>query len=197
MKITEKYSVQIQMSVVLCMAIAGYMIGKYYAFLPWSFDVAMVSLVFLAFADWMRRSDFMNKNYFYTLVLPLAVWIYFLQMGIHIELATRSYPYGILSIIEAIAGSLVIISCSKLLERCKVISIFFAWCGKNSMIILILHCLEMMYFDWENLVYNRLPFTVYGFRIFIIKITVILLLTLLYDLIKKGCNFARINCVSK
>ena len=185
MKKMEHQSNSKKYSVILLIACLGYLIGRYYAFLPWSIDVAMVSLIFVAFADWMRKNNYLERGCFYTLVLPMIMWIYFLHLGIHIELATREYPLGILSIIEAIAGTLVVISLSRYLERVMFFSSFLAWCGKNSMIILAIHCLEMMYFNWNDWVYSKLPFTINWFREFIIKITVILIITFLVELFLK------------
>lgn len=104
MKITEKFADFVHLSIIILLAIAGYLIGVYYAFLPWSLDVALVSLVFLVFGNWMRRTEFLENSYFWILVLPMLVWIYFLRMGIHIELAVRAYPMGIFCIYRSNCG---------------------------------------------------------------------------------------------
>lgn len=175
MKMLEKYSDSIKTGAVLILALIGYLLGKYFAFLPWSLDVALVSLVFIAFGQWAGKTQFFEKNSFYTFVLPLGIWIYFLRMGVHIELATRSYPLGGLTIIEAIAGSIVVITVSKMLAKATYISDFLAWAGRNSMLILGVHCIELMYFNWDAMVYSYLPFTMNWFRIFIVKSVVILM----------------------
>ncbi len=81
--------------------------GKYYAYMPWSLDVAMVALPFVAVGNWMQKSDFFQQSSLFTLVIPFCIWIYFLKNGTYIELATRSYPLGFLSMVEAVAGSIV------------------------------------------------------------------------------------------
>lgn len=185
MSLMKKCKESLKIAVIFILALAGYLIGKYYAFMPWSLDVALVSLMFFYFGDWLRRAEIFDKvGLFGTLVVPGTVWIYCLQMGIHIELATRKYPFGILSILEAIAGSMVVISCSKLLQNVNILSGLLVWCGKNSMIILILHCLEMMYFNWNAWIFDKLPFSVNWFRAFVIKMTFILILTCVYDIFK-------------
>lgn len=162
---------------ILVLAFGGYMIGKYYAFMPWSLDVALVCLIFIGIGNWLRRESFFDKSYSYILIIPATVWIYFMKMGISIELAVRSYPFGIFCIIEAIAGSIVVISISKLLNKNKIMTAILSWVGKNSMIILGIHCLELMYFNWDNYIFAYLPFTMNWFRIFVIKSIVILFLT--------------------
>ena len=169
---------------VLVLAFCGYLIGKYYAFMPWSLDVALVSLTFIAAGNWLRIENFFDKSYSYILIIPATVWIYFMKMGISIELDTRSYPLGIFSIIEAIAGSIVVISISKLLNKNKIMATILSWVGKNSMIVLGIHCLELMYFNWDNNIFAYLPFTMNWFRIFVIKSIVILFLTGVIVIIK-------------
>lgn len=185
MKILERYEPAVRIAAIAVLASLGGLIGLRYAFLPWSLDVAMVALIFIAFGNWMRKSDFLNKNYWYTFAIPAAVWIYFVRMGIHIELATRSYPLGVLCIIEAIAGSVMVISLSKFLSRFTLLTDIMSWIGRNSMLILAIHCLELMYFNWDEKVYAYLPFTVNWFRIFIIKSIVILLITALINFFRK------------
>ena len=188
MKLLERYR-RICPWVILSLAFLGYLMGKYYAFMPWSLDVALVALIFIGVGNWMRKVELWEKSYCYTLVIPAVIWIYFLRMGISIELATRSYPLGIFSIIEAIAGSMVIISIAKLLNKSKVITVIFSWIGRNSMIILGIHCLELMYFNWEKYIFDYMPFTMNWFRVFIIKSIFILSLTGVIVFIKKMKNF--------
>ena len=188
MKLLERYR-RICPWVILSLAFLGYLMGKYYAFMPWSLDVALVALIFIGVGNWMRKVELWEKSYCYTLVIPAVIWIYFLRMEISIELATRSYPLGIFSIIEAIAGSMVIISIAKLLNKSKVITVIFSWIGRNSMIILGIHCLELMYFNWEKYIFDYMLFTMNWFRVFIIKSIFILSLTGVIVFIKKMKNF--------
>lgn len=190
MKLSEKYHVICPWGI-LALSFAGYVIGKYYAFMPWSLDVALVSLIFIGVGNWMRKESFFEKSYCYTLIIPAVVWIYFLRMGISIELATRSYPLGIFSIIEAIAGSVAVISIAKLLNKSRGVTIVLSWIGRHSMIILGVHCLELMYFNWEQWVYAYLPFTLNWFRIFVIKGSVILLVTGVVVLLQNSIVFAK------
>ena len=185
MKLLENYSSGIRLGVLVLLAFAGYVVGKYYAFLPWSLDVALVSLLFMAVGDWLRRNKFFETNGAYKLAIPAAVWIYFLTKGICIELAPRSSPLGIWCIVEAVAGSLTVISLSQLLSRYRGITNILSWIGQNTMLILALHCLEMMYFNWNDLVFSRLPFEMNWFRIFVIKTAVILAVTAGIDMIKR------------
>ena len=156
----------------------GYWIGINYAFLPWSLDVALVSLVFMATGDWMHRKNYFEKNRIYIFVLPLISWIGIMVIfRCYIELAMRSYPFGIISILEAIAGSIVLISFSKYAERFQWFSKIFSWIGERSMIILGIHCIELMYFNWEKYIFSYFPFEMNWASLFLVKSIVILLIT--------------------
>lgn len=165
------------------LAYTGYWIGENYAFMPWSLDVALVSLIFIGVGDWMHRSGYLDKNLIYTLVLPFFCWagmMFFFRS--YIELAMRSYPAGIFSVIEAIAGSIVLISASKYMERFEWINKTFSWLGKNSMVILGIHCMEMMYFKWSDWIFPYLPWEINWIGVFIIKSIFIIALTAILTL---------------
>ena len=134
----------------------------------------------------MRKGNLSEKSIWYTLILPAAVSIYFLRMGIHIEMATRSYPYTVFCMVEAIAGSMTVLAISRILSRFRFCAAALAWVGRNSMVILGLHCLEMMYFNWNTWVYAYLPFTINWFREFVIKSVSILAVTAVIALGKQG-----------
>lgn len=93
----------------------------------------------------------------------------------------RSYPAGIFSLIEAIAGSIVLISVSKYMEKIELINNVFSWLGKNSMVILGIHCMEMMYFRWNDWVFSYLPWEINWISVFIIKSIFIIALTAVID----------------
>lgn len=157
------------------LAYAGYRTGQDYAFLPWSLDVALVALIFIALGDWMRRSGFLDKELIYTLVLPAAVWVScVLILRSSIDMSMRSYPAGIFTLVEAAAGSILLISVSRYLEHCRWIGVAFAWIGKNSMIILGIHCIELMYMDQDAPLLTCLPVPMTWISVFMIKSILIL-----------------------
>lgn len=171
-------------------AYTGYLLGKFYAFMPWSLDVALVSLIFIGIGDWLRQSNFLSKNYLYTLFLPFLTWLYIIgSTKSYIELATRDYPAGVFSILEAIAGSLVLITVSKLWEKYLPFSKAIAWFGKNSMYILGGHCIEMMYFNWNDWVFMYLPFHVTWIHIFLLKMVIITITAALIEFTKTRIYF--------
>ncbi len=173
MRIFSRKSTVITTCIILLVAVGGYVIGYYYAYMPWSLDVAMVAIVFIAVGNWMRKAEFFKQSWLFMFVIPMCVWIYFLKTSTYIELATRSYPLGFLSLVEAVAGSMVCISVGRILEHNRFWTKVFSWLGENSMVILAVHCLEMMYFNWEKYIYSHLPISLNWFRIFFIKTVII------------------------
>ena len=142
----------VQDLVLLFLALCGYFIGTRVAFLPWSLDVAMYSLVFFMAGDYLRLHPI--KKEAVVTVLALVVWIALLYKHVQIELAVRQYPYVFLGAVCAVAGSIVIMQVSKEIAKIPFISSTFSWLGKNSLVILGVHCLELRFFKWENWVYS-------------------------------------------
>ena len=56
------------------------------------------------------------------------------------------------------------------------------------MIILGVHCIEMMYFDWNEKILQHFPISMNWIRIFLVKCIGILIVTALIDLVIKTCR---------
>ncbi len=137
--------------VIIGVAAAGYVIGTYYAFLPWSLDVAMVSVVFIAVGDIIRRKNIIEGGSRIIALCSLVVWGLFLSTGTYIELAERRYPLVVGGIICAIAGSVFILFVSRFTEtKLSLFSGILSWYGKNSLLILSVHCIEMRFIPWDK-----------------------------------------------
>ena len=183
MNVCSRIHKSLALVAVMGLAYIGYWISVNYAFLPWSLDVALYSLPLMYVGDNSRRiieKHRDNKRFvpFYggATILATVLWILLVRKGFVIEMATRSYPGIWICLITAISGSLVIAACSRVLEKISFVAPFLIWCGRNSMIILIIHCLEMRFFNWDEYVYCHLPFLVEGsfYRTWIVKLTFIL-----------------------
>lgn len=169
----QRFSPVAQGAAIGLIALLGYYVGTHIAFLPWSADVAAVSLLFMWVGDFLSK-----KNIFSRWFLPLSgisavVWLVTLKMGIQIELATRRYPRFPLCILQAIAGSIFFVAVFCWLEQKGCILPPLEWLGKNSMVILAVHCFEMMYVDWDTWFYSWIPYSGNFWVRCIIKIAVI------------------------
>lgn len=122
-----------------------------------SLDVALVSLPFLMAGDYLAKYELFKNKFNITMLVAGFMWIIPLGMKLHIELATRSYPMGPVCVLEAIGGSVCVAGFFCFLEKKGITSSALSWLGRNSMVVLAVHCLEMMYFDWDRYVFSVLP----------------------------------------
>ena len=73
-----------------------------------------------------------------------------LSRGIFIEMATRSYPYGALCILEAVCGTFAICCICDALCTSEKIKKPFLWLGKHTLLLLCIHCLDSFWIQlWQ------------------------------------------------
>ena len=53
-------------------------------------------------------------------------------------------------------------------KKIDCLSPFLAWCGRYSVIILAIHCVEHRFFDWNTYVFDRIPIEMHWLEIFVI-----------------------------
>lgn len=186
-QMTRKLPEAVAVMIIAVLVGIGAILGYKGYFLPWSLDVALVALIFMLIGDWLRKYDFLRKAWFLWLSIPMAIlWIGLTYYGYWIEMAMRSYKGGPLCIATAICGSIVVILIAKLFEKIELLAKAFSWCGKNSMVILAVHCLEMMYINWSNnFVIADVSETYMWMIRFVLRLLVILVISALYTYIKK------------
>ncbi len=171
--------------IIVSVACVGCHIGEKIAFLPWSLDVSMVAIIFIAGGDALSHWQPEKKQLAFVTLVALGVWILLLSQGAQLELAVRKYPLGILCFICAFAGSLVVMVASKSIEKIPVFSSIWAWMGKNSMIILAVYCLAIRFFRWNEWVYQPIGIQP-GWKLsFVIHIIMTILITWLFLYLKK------------
>ena len=186
-----RWHVAVQGGVMAALSAAGAIIGVKLAYLPWSLDVAFASLIFIWCGNMLSKYQLFERTFWKVVIPAVIVWAVPLALMIKIELATRSYPYGPVPFLEAIAGSLVVAGFFCFLEKKNVDLRFLSWVGKNSIVFLAVHCLEMMYIDWDGCIYPLLPFNVPWFLSIIIRCIFIILVSFLFVKVKgtiKACR---------
>lgn len=161
--------------------IAGCFIGKYIAYLPWSADVAMVSLIFFHLGYWIRKKCVLEKNMDPAVgILLFLLWALDVHYG-SLDLAARAYTYFPLCIIGAAAGSVLFLKCCKVVKMPETIYRFLCFCGRNSMVILCIHCLEQRNCYWQGILPDASANIV-----FVIRIMIILSFTVIVLAVKEG-----------
>lgn len=171
---------------VFLISLVGYVLGRNQYFLQWSIDVSLFALVFMWAGDELGKSCLISKKYFHLFIIPAAVfWIVLTCKGYWIEMATRSYKGGYLCVITALCGCLVFLKLSMWLDYYKNPSRFLTWAGRNSMVILAVHCLEMRFFDFSSsYTISFIPNGYIWAVRFVLRTIVILIVSELYVLIK-------------
>ncbi len=149
----DKYHKVVFFIIIPLISFFGVYIGEKIGYLPWSIDVAFASLVFVAFGNILRVYPLQNKTEIAGTIVAFVIWITTVLNGCGLELATRRYPHGIFCYVCALSGCIVAIRLCKVIENIPIISTISAWAGRNSMIILAVHCLEMRFFKWEEWIY--------------------------------------------
>lgn len=125
------------------------MLGIYFSkiklYLPWSFDIALASLIFYDIGYMLKKYNLLEKILSNYKILICIILMYFIGLKFgFIELAIRSYPHGLICYITAISGTIIVFKTSKMIEEIsKYLSKLLCWFGKNSMYVLCFHYLEM------------------------------------------------------
>lgn len=149
---TEKKPFYLRCLILISVSVSGYLIGKYYAFMPWSLDVALYSVIFIATGDFIHRHKYLEKWNMIPYGLAFLVWCGFLATKTHIELATRKYPFIYGGAICAIAASVIVLKISKVIDvEEKIFPALLAWFGRSSLLFLAVHCLEMRFMPWKSI----------------------------------------------
>ena len=142
----------------LCIIIPaiGYLISKF-IWLPQSFDIAMVTILFMYVGMSLKgfSGTTQDKFKYPLLFLVLIYWLICLVHSVGLNLAMREYPYGFISIIEAIAGSVVIIFASKIIARVPLVN-NISFFGRHTLSIMCIHYLDGYEFFWRFWVHNAI-----------------------------------------
>ena len=130
----------------------GMALGIKGKWLPQNFDVTLVVVFFLAIGVlWKKYHTFLEKHETLLFLGAVVYWITCLKFNLYIELATRSYPYWVISIVEAITGSYAFYCICKNLEGNLLFNLPFQHLGKHTLLILLIHHLDWFAAPlWQN-----------------------------------------------
>lgn len=134
--------------------LTGILIGSI-SWLPQGLDLSLIFLFYLYFGSLfnniMKKIKVNESLYF---IVVFIIWGICLGLGINIELAVRSYPYGILCVLESLCASYCVIELCKLICSNNLIKKIFSNIGFISLTILCVHTFDMQLVDWKNLGIN-------------------------------------------
>lgn len=128
---------QIQIIVTLILVLLGFAYSYYFDFkLPWSFDVACVSLVFYASGYYLKEKVFKlnSLKIIISLILISLLCTVLSLYNIKVDMYRSTYGYIPLFIVNGFAGSLLILLFFKISRSLS----FLAYLGKNTITLLAL-----------------------------------------------------------
>lgn len=174
--------------------ISGVLLATNKIYLPWSFDIALASMIFYHIGYILKKYDYLEKipDNKILILFALILWCIGAQYS-NIELAVRKY--SIIGYILAICGTIIVIKISKIIENFPLyIPEILKWYGRNSMLIICFHHLEL----------NVIPYYLLGIctalQLFIAKIVIITILTILMNIIevlRKEVKIRKSNVISE
>jgi fucose 4-O-acetylase-like acetyltransferase len=143
-KLFEKYSAAIQITVIMLLAGAGYIIGMY-LFLPWGIQIALVAQIFLYFGYSIRRYRiYEKKTPLWVLAGVFGFWIFDLYMG-GINMMQNTYNIPVISITGAAAASYLIIKAAYYLsDSNRLYYKTITYIGKRSLVIYCFHVFDIL-----------------------------------------------------
>ena len=131
----------------------GVLLGRNH-YLPLSLDIALAILPFFLVGHWLGSHDVWGKPV-RLLVISLAVWLLTLWLEFprldnwtYLELACRRYPLYPICYLTAVAGALFICALSVLAMKLGRITAPVVYLGRNSLYLLMIHCLDGFWYRW-------------------------------------------------
>lgn len=140
----------------------GIEIGKI-IWLPQNLDLVLV-FTFYLYIGYLYKNKNIKVNESLCFITMFLIWTICLAFNLNIEIGIRSYPYGIITIIESLCGCYCIIELYKIITNIIFLKRIFSYLGKLSLIILCIHSIELYLIDWNSI---KITFTICIIRIFI------------------------------
>lgn len=125
--------------------------------LPQAFDIVPIAALFMWVGSFIKNfeKNITSSNGIALSVLFVIIfcyWILCIQNGVTIEMATRQYPLFIVSILEAIAGTIMVCWISKGLSQKSFLVKSFQLIGQHTLAIMSIHQLDFYWINWGNYV---------------------------------------------
>ena len=149
---------------IITLFFTGILISKI-VWLPFGIAVGMCGSLFV-FAGWyLKKTSILQNPYLW--ILSLIVYLIEISLNLFVIVASNHYPHYITSF-NAILISLGVIILAKYIEYIRYISDFLSFFGRNSLIVLCVHTIELRYFPWEKS--NMPSLIIYVCKIILISI---------------------------
>lgn len=134
----------------IVLAYVGILIGRK-IWLTQNLDIVLIAVLFLHVGRLLKTKEEQIRRYVIALsCISAVIWLWMLENGRYIEMATRQYPMGILCILEAVCGTFLVIQASKFLQNLRIIKEVFVFLGRHTLEILCIHSLDSVFWQWRQ-----------------------------------------------
>lgn len=121
----------------------GILLSLYRIYLPQSWDIVFVAAMFLWIGNYIKNhKEILDMHMEFIMIGAFLFWTFCWAKGVYIEVGTRSYPNSVISILEAVCGSICVFTLAKAIECQKTIADTLSYLGKYTLIILGVHHLD-------------------------------------------------------
>ncbi|WP_143461872.1 acyltransferase family protein [Levilactobacillus enshiensis] len=132
------------------LAVFGRLISTYWL-LPLSMNSALFALIFMYIGYLAKDGALLERQSAKLLVMALLIWLAVsLQQTFY--MVSLETPDSLIAIVGAVAGTFAIVKVAQGLAHLKLTSRFMALLGRNSIIILCFHSIDMMFSNVPNLI---------------------------------------------
>ncbi|GAA0787502.1 acyltransferase family protein [Hathewaya limosa] len=150
LKVVKNKNIFKQILVLMFLVIMGYIL-KNISFLPWGLDLALVCQLFFFIGYTLNNQKVtLNKLSISSILIMIFLW-YICIINCAFDINLRIYRDFIIFCTGSISGSILVIYLWNFLSNIKLLSTFFIYVGKNSLIILCVHFLETNIIPWNIL----------------------------------------------
>ncbi len=163
---------------ILVIALLGLM-GSAAAWMPLSIQSGMVASSFVYLGMLARKYEIMEKKLPREIWLgTIALWVFCILFCGEMYLVENRFNHGLLDYAGALAGSYVVLCFSRVLaEKTRYISKGLLFFGRNSLIVMCVHAVELKVMPWdallEGLVGHGVPAVVIYFMAKVVFCTVV------------------------
>ncbi len=133
------------------LSLVGYFTTKVTWF-PFSFQAGLSAIFFIQIGYFAREKDLFRKykDNLQVTVLALIFWTIAVVYSGKLYMVGNNYGHGFLDVIGAVSATFLILKFSGFLERkCTAIAKLLSFYGRNSLIVLCFHLVELNTFPWS------------------------------------------------
>lgn len=131
----------------------GMAMGLKGKWLPQNMDVTFMAMLFIYIGMlWRNYQNLLERHEQLCFMASVIIWVFCLNVPMYIEMAMRSYPWTICSVVEAVCGSYALCCLCKAFETNVRVRYALQFIGMHTLLIFLVHHLDWIAFPvWHSL----------------------------------------------